>query len=148
MGRIRSRKTKRKGIKTLSRNEAVQTAKYAKYAKEDQGESVVTRRGIPIAENGATRRERPELLSRLAPVNQRVVWVFSLFPTKEGGEGWGEEDFRFELRVPLSPALSPFVPHGREGQKTIGSWARKAPFLRSVFAWFAYPAVPSMARDR
>ena len=49
-----------------------------------------------------------------------------LFLTKEGGEGWGEEVFNrlkhqsgrraqsVKNQKPLSPSLSPFVPHGRE----------------------------------
>jgi len=35
----------------------------------------------------------------------RAWSLLPLFPTKEGGEGWGEEDF--ELEVPLSPTISP-----------------------------------------
>ena len=41
----------------------------------------------------------------------------SLSSVRNGGEGWGEEALRQGDRVrmggaPLSPALSPFVPHG------------------------------------
>ncbi|GDY22431.1 hypothetical protein LBMAG56_37780 [Verrucomicrobiota bacterium] len=41
----------------------------------------------------------------------------SLASVRNGGEGWGEESLRMGDTVrlggaPLSPALSPFVPHG------------------------------------
>ena len=68
--------------------------------------------------NLSTRRARPELFARIAPLNQMVVRsLLPLFPTEEGGEGRGEEDFQVELRGPLSPALSPLVLHGARGTK-------------------------------
>jgi hypothetical protein len=47
---------------------------------------------------------------------QRRPMVFlPLFPTQEGGEGWGEEEFLW----PLSPALSPLVPRRGEREKNV-----------------------------
>lgn len=41
----------------LTRNDAIQPAKYAKYAKEEQGESAITSRGIAVTKKRATTRK-------------------------------------------------------------------------------------------
>ena len=51
--------------------------------------------------------------------------TFSLASVRNGGEGWGEEALRKDDTVglggaPLSPALSPFVPHGARETDAVG----------------------------
>ena len=78
----------------------------------------------------------------------------SLSSVRNGGEGWGEEALRKDdsVRVggaPLSPALSPFVPHGaRETDALLvtmapartfaaigtGRQSRRTPFLHSLIS--------------
>lgn len=80
------------------------------------------------------RREFPGHCARLGPCNRESLRPpLPRFPTQEAGAGWGEEAFAHGM--PLSPTLSPLVPHGREkksafeplvtGQgKTIGTGSR------------------------
>jgi hypothetical protein len=65
-----------------------------------------------------------------------------LFLTKEGGEGWGEEVFNrlkhqsgrraqsVKNQKPLSPALSPFVPHGARVTINCNHTLRRVGLLR------------------
>ena len=74
-------------------------------------------------------RQKAEICGRLESAGIRLVSVIakvravctgtsvSLSSVRNGGEGWGEEALRHGDTVgmggaPLSPALSPFVPHG------------------------------------
>jgi len=85
---------------------------------------------------------------------ESIGLLLPLFPTQEGGEGWGEEEFPSGL--PLSPALSPLVPRGeRETRRlrTAGYWAEKPLLKFNAWAlcllllalWLA-PILPSSAQ--
>src|SRR6266550_8648836 len=65
----------------------------------------------PLTLTFSLRERSPRTLcAPWTPEPQDIRPFLPLFPTQEGGEGWGEEEFPFGQ--PLSPALSPLVPHG------------------------------------